>query len=521
LGRGRLLLLCLTLIGGLLLQACQAAPWTGGKVPGQGRGDGTLRIGLPSDLVTLDPALLTDTYSGQVSAQIHEPLFTVDFEQQIVPHLAARLDQPDPQTYLIALRQGIRFHNGEELTADDGKFSFDRLMDPATGSPRAWRLTDALESPDSIEVLDRYTVRIRLKAPFAPFLERLTQPACFILSRKAVEAEGSQYARRPVGTGPFTFVEWRSGERVVLQRFDDYWAGPAKVAEVQVRPVPDPNTRLAEVESGGLDLALNIASEELARLRQEGRVQVLTEEAISVFYLGFNTGKPPLDDLAVRQAISYAVDRPEILERLYDGVGQVAVTGLNPSSWAFNPTTERYAYSPERARQALGGAKAALDQPLELAFNQVGEVTRVAERLQAQLKDNLGLQVVLKPMEWAAFLAYIKTGEQHQLYLLSWTGGSDPDSVLFPLFHSKNFGAAGNRTFYASPRVDSLLSQAQVTIDQEQRRQLYAEAQTLIMQDAPWLPIRHSVTAAAAGPNVQGYRLHPLNNQLLTAVTVR
>jgi peptide/nickel transport system substrate-binding protein len=124
-------------------------------------------------------------------------------------------------------------------------------------------------------------------------------------------------------------------------------------------------------------------------------------------------------------------------------------------------------------------------------------------------------------MEWAAFLAYIRSGEQHQLYLLSWTGGSDPDSVLFPLFHSKNFGAAGNRTFYANPRVDSLLSQAQVTIDQEQRRQLYAEAQTLIMQDAPWLPIRHSVTAAAAGPSVQGYRPHPLNTQLLTAVTVR
>jgi peptide/nickel transport system substrate-binding protein len=124
-------------------------------------------------------------------------------------------------------------------------------------------------------------------------------------------------------------------------------------------------------------------------------------------------------------------------------------------------------------------------------------------------------------MEFAAFLAYIRTGEQHQLYLLGWTGGSDPDSVLFPLFHSKNFGAAGNRTFYANERVDWLLSEAQLAIDQDERRRLYAEAQELIMRDAPWLPIRHGVNAAVAGPNVQGYRVHPLNNQILTAVTVR
>ena len=197
------------------------------------------------------------------------------------------------------------------------------------------------------------------------------------------------------------------------------------------------------------------------------------------------------------------------------------MTGLNPSSWAFNPSVEPYAYSPEHARQLLGSSQAALDQPLELAFNRVGDVTRVAERLQAQLKDNLGLQVTLKPMEWAAFLNYIKSGEEHQLYLLGWTGGSDPDSVLFPLFHSKNFGAAGNRAFYKNEKVDELLLKAQTTVKQDDRKPLYFEAQKLILDDAPWAPLRHGINSAALSKKVQGFTIHPLNRQIYHNVTVQ
>ena len=352
---------------------------------------GTLRTALPADVVTLDPAMFTDIYSGVVSAQIHEPLFTVDFDQRIVPLLAESLEQPDATTYVIRLRRGVRFHNGEELTADDVKLSFARVIDPATKSPRAWRFTDAIESPDRIEIVDPSTVKITLKQPFAPFLKRLTLPSAFILNRKAVEAAGAEYTRPPIGTGPFRFAEQRSGEQIVLDRNPEYWGNQARVDRLVFHPIPDSATRLAELESGGLDLVTNIPAEEIGRLQREAKVEVLTDEAISVLYLGYNTRKAPLSDVELRRAINYALNRDEMLSGLWDGVGTVAISSLNPSSWAFNPSAERYSYDPAEARQHLQSLANPPAQPLELAFTQTPDVSRLAERIQAQLKENLGL----------------------------------------------------------------------------------------------------------------------------------
>jgi len=156
-----------------------------------------------------------------------------------------------------------------------------------------------------------------------------------------------------------------------------------------------------------------------------------------------------------------------------------------------------------------------------MAFNQATEVPKVAERIQAQVQENLGIKLVLKPMEWAAFLSYIKGGDAHQMFLLGWSGNADPDGVLFPLFHSKNFGAAGNRAFYKNDKVDDLLLKAQTTIKQDDRKSMYFEAQDIILKDAPWLPIRHGINSAAISKKVQGFKIHPLNRQLLTGVTIQ
>lgn len=492
-----------------------AAPAASGGKPG-----GELRIALESDVVTLDPPMATDVYSGYVYSQIHQTLFQVDHDMKIVPFLAEKLEQPDDKTYLITLKKGVKFHNGEELTADDVKFSFARVMDPATKSPRASNLTDAVESADKIEAVDKNTVKITVKSPFAPFLERLTYGALSILNKKAVEAAGADYAHKPVGTGPFKYVEWKTGEYAKVARFDDYWGEKAKLDQVTFRPIPDNNTRMAELESGGVDYMNPIPSEEIDRYKKDSRFDVQIVDAINIFYLAHNTQKAPMTDANLRRAINFSINKQEIVDTIYAGLGTVAISPLNPSNWAWNKDVEPYKYDPTKAKELL--KQATYDgQPIELAFNQATEVPKVAERIQAQVQENLGIKLTLKPMEWGAFLTYIRGGDAHQMFLLGWSGNADPDGILFPLFHSKNFGAAGNRAFYKNEKVDDLLLKAQTTIKQDDRKPLYFEAQDLILKDAPWLPIRHGIASAAISKKVQGFKIHPLNRHLLAGVTIQ
>jgi len=491
-------------------QAAPAKPAVGGE----------LRVALESDVVTLDPPMFTDVYSNYVSSQIHETLFQVDHDMKIVPLLAEKLEQPNDTTYLITLRKGVKFHNGEELTADDVKYTYARVMDPATKSPRAANLTDAIESPDKIEAVDKYTVKITLKSPFAPFLERMTNGALQILNKKATEAAGADYAHKPVGTGPFKYADWKTGEYVKLERYDDYWGEKAKLDKVTWRPIPDANTRMAELESGGIDYLMQIPFEEIGRIKQEAKFDVQVVDAINISYMAYNTQKAPLTDANLRRAINYAFDKKEITDTIYAGLGTVAVTPLNPSNWAHNPNVEPYAYNPAKAKELLAqsGYKG---EPLELAFNNAAETPRLAERIQSQVKENLGITLNLKPMEWGAFLTYIRGGDAHQMFLLGWSGNADPDGILYPLFHSKNFGAAGNRAFYKNDKVDELLLKAQTTVKQDDRKPLYLEAQDIIIKDAPWAPIRHGINSAALSKKVQGFKIHPLNRQLFQNVTIQ
>ena len=518
----------------LLLVACQqqqAAPPSGSQssassakpaagAPAKPAAGGELKVAMESDVVTLDPPMATDVYSGYVYSQIHETLFQVDRDMKVVPLLAEKYEQPNDTTYVITLRKGVKFHNGEELTSDDVKFTFARVMDPATKSPRAYQLTDAVESADKIETPDKYTVKITLKAPFGPFLDRLTAGALSILNKKATEAAGADYSHHPVGTGPFKYVEWKTGEYAKVARNDDYWGDKAKLDQITFRPIPDSNTRMAELESGGVDYLMQIPREERARLKSEGKFDVQEVDAINITYLAHNTQKPPLNDPKVRQAINYSINKKEITDTIYAGTGTVAISPLNPTNWAFNPKVEPYNYDPAKAKQLLGESSYK-GEPLEIAFNQATEIPQVAERIQAQIQENLGMKIVLKPMEWGAFLQYIRGGDQHQMFILGWNGGADPDSVLFPLFHSKNWGAAGNRAFYKNEKVDDLLLKAQTTVKQDDRKALYLEAQDTILKDAPWMPLRHGTNSAALSKKVQGFQLHPLNRQLFTGVTIQ
>jgi peptide/nickel transport system substrate-binding protein len=386
------------------------------------------------------------------------------------------------------------------------------VMDPATKSPRQARFTDAIEKPEDITAPDKYTVRIVLKEPFAPFLDRTTEGSFSILNRKATEAAGENYARQPVGTGPYKFVQWNSGDRATVERNNDYWGVKPALERIVFRPIPDANTRLIDLESDGVQHILTVPPQEVERLRDEKRVQVQIEPSVNITYLAYHTQKEPFkDNVKLRQAISYAIDRQEILDTIFYGIGLAATSPLTPNSWAFNPNAPRYDFNPAEAKRlyAESGYNGA---PIELAVSEGTDTRQMAERIQAQLKEVLGLEVTIKVLEWGGFLSYLREGS-HTMFILGWSGGTDPDSILYPLFHTKNHGAAGNRAFYSNPRVDELLLRAQTLTNQAERRQLYLEAQELILQDAPWKTLRHGVNSAGLRPYVKDFQVHPLNRQ--------
>ncbi|MDP9371539.1 MAG: ABC transporter substrate-binding protein [Chloroflexota bacterium] len=486
-----------------------------GQPAGGGKRGGTFTVGMSADVVTLDPPMFTDVYSNYVSSQIHEGLVWVDFTGNIAPRLAEKFERPDPTSYVFTLRQGVRFHNGEELTSDDVKYTIERLLSPELKSPRAGRL----DMVKSIETPDKYTARFLLKEPFTPFLDRLAGGWAYVVNKKAVDAAAGDYTHKPVGTGPFKYGDWKTGDRATLERNDAYWGDKPLLDRVVFRPIPDQNTRLVELESGGLDYMMDVPPEEIKRLRDEKRLQVFEAPAINYSYLAYNVKKAPFqDNPKLRKALAHAINRKEINDVIYQGLGRPAITSLTPESWGHNPNVEAYAYDPSRAK-ALLGESGYRGGDIELSCSEDPLVRRTAERIQAQAKENLGLTVTIKALEFGGFLNYIRTGE-HQMFLLAWNGSVDPDSIVFPLFATKNHGAAGNRAFYSNPQVDKLLDDAQKAPDQERRKAMYQEAQKLIADDAPHVPIRHGSATAGAQKHVQGFQMHPLQAQVYTQVSL-
>lgn len=480
-----------------------STPTSSGTTSSGPKTGGTFTVGISADVVTLDPPMFTDVYSNYVSSQIHEGLIRVDFDGTIIPWLAKDYKLDGEKDYVFTLREGIKFHNGEELTSADVKYTIERLLSDELKSPRAGRL----DMVESVETPDEYTVRFVLKEPFTPFLDRLTGAWAFIVNQKAVEAAGDDYTHNPVGTGPFKYVDWKTGESATVTRNEDYWGDVPLLETVVFRPIPDQNTRLIELESGGLDYMMDLPPEEVGRLKEDGKLQIFEGPAINYTYLAFNCQKDPFDgNIALRKAIAHAFDKAEIVEVIRQGLAKPAISSLQPENWAHNPNVAQYDYDPDKAREYFeesgytGG-------PIELSCDESPVIRRVAERIQAQVKETLDLDITINSMEWGGFLSYIRTGE-HQMFILGWNGGIDPDSIIFPLFATENFGAAGNRAFYSNSRVDQLLADAQVEPDEEKRKELYFEAQEIIADEVPHAPLYHNLATAGAQPYVKDFKLH-------------
>lgn len=471
----------------------------------------TLTVAQGSDVVSLSPHNTNDQPSARVMRQIYDTLIIQTEELELEPGLAESWNQVDATTWDFFIRPGVTFHNGDPLMGSDVKFTLDRLRDPATAAPGAFLVGFI----DEISLVDDMTVRITTNGPFVPILSHLAHTATSILNERAVTEAGEDYGTTVVvGTGPFSFVSWEIASQIVLDRNDDWWYGDVGPERVIFRPITEGTVRAIELEAGAIDIAYNLEPRDALRARQNPEITMAEIEALTTSYIGFNAQKAPFDDVRVRQAINHAVDAETIVDVIFEGFGFPANSPISSMVFGANTDLEPYEFDPERARALLaeaglgGGFSTTIwtnDNPLRI---------QIAEIVQAQLAD-IGISVEIQVLEWSTYLNDTAAG-LHDMFILGWvTVTADADYGLYALFHSRNFGSPGNRTFWSSDRLDELLDLGRRESDQDLRQEIYFEAQEIIRNEAPWIFLNTTIEAHATRSNVTGFVPHPAGHNRL------
>jgi peptide/nickel transport system substrate-binding protein len=361
----------------------------------------TLTIGMAADPLTLDPNVTRDTTSNMYYGNMFEGLYDLDASGTPQPSLAMSHSVIDPQIWEFKLREGVTFHDGTPFDAEAVKYTYDRTRDPdfKTG----WR--SFITPVDRVDVVDPLTVRIHTSVPFPTFLSQLSYLP--IVSPTAVERLGPvEFGKAPVGTGPYRFVEWVAGERLVMEANGDYWREPASIKRVVIRPIPELSTRISELETGGVDIILQVPPDQVQRLRVNPALQIIGKPSTQPMVLQVNTkaGNEILKDPRVREAISLAIDRKSVVEQLLLGEATIINGPVTAQYLGYDPEPPMPAYDPDRARQLLqeaGAAGAAITYSTPSGRYVLD--TQIAEIVADQLRA-IGLEVTVEPLEIAQYV---------------------------------------------------------------------------------------------------------------------
>jgi peptide/nickel transport system substrate-binding protein/oligopeptide transport system substrate-binding protein len=498
---------------GLLLLLVLALGGVGGAQEARKSG-GTLRAVFVSDPPTLDPAEATDLTSAAVVRQVFDALLELDERLRPVSALAASWTiSPDQRVYTFKLRPGVRFHNGRTMRAADVKYSFER----AARGKRPWVFDKIVGGRDviagrateiaGIHVVDDLTVEIRLDRPFAPFLSLMAYDAASVVPREETDKRGAAFASHPVGTGAFRFASWRRDDQVVLERFPEHFRGAAALDRVVFRVIPAEITRFNEYRAGQLDLT-DIPTGHCQAVQRDPQLrgEVAIWPTLGTAAVRFNVERAPFNDVRVRRAIAHAIDPSIVVDRLLERCVTPARGILPPALPGYNPEVKRLAFDRELARRLLAEAGHAGGKgltPLAYHFNTTDTNQRIAELLQAQLKE-IGIALELRRLDWAAHLKLVDQGSAG-FFRQAWIADyPDPENFLTVLFHSRNVGAPGNTSRYRNPRVDRLLDEADVMAAGAPRDARYHEVEQMILDDAAWVSLYHYASRALIKPYVKG-----------------
>lgn len=449
----------------------------------------TLTAGIVSDPVTLDPALMASFFEISVQFNIHEPLVHVTPDLKIEPGLAT-VETPDPLTYRFTLRPGLKFHDGTALDAAAVKANFDRMLDPATGSPRRSELGPV----DAVEVTGPETFTIRLKTPYAPFLQVLANRAGMMVSPTALKSLGPDFATKAVGAGPYRLVSWSKNSELVLERFSDYWRGAPSIGRVVFRPISDETVRVTNLRSGTVQIVDAVPPQAVAQVGREANLTIKQSPGLGFNAYALNTTKAPFNDARVRRAFTLAINPETVQRAVYFGTGEVANGAIPPSmGWVHDKAFRPNKTDAQAARKLLTEAGHTAPVPVTITVTNSPVQVRTAEIMQAQA-NQAGFKVEVRQIDPTSLITVLRQ-KDFEACMSPWSGRSDPDGNLFNYFTKTG---PNNFAGYQSDSVTDLLTKARSVADQPERAKLYQEAQRQIADDAPMLFLTFPATIQAS-----------------------
>ncbi|MBB5695471.1 ABC transporter substrate-binding protein [Muricoccus pecuniae] len=466
-----------------------------------------LRIGLREDPDIMDPTLARSFVGRIVFASLCDKLFDINDKLEIVPQLAAGYRWENPKTLLITLRDGVTFHDGEKMDAEAVRYSLMRHL-TMQGSFRRGEITDL----DSAEVVDPLTVRLRLKQPSSPFLSQLTDRAGMVVSPKAAEAAGRDFGAKPVCAGPFRFVERVAQDRIVLERFANYWnAANIHFSRVTFQPITDSTARLANLQSGTLELIEVTSPSDVPSIRRDRRLALSTVDGLGYWSVIFNIGNgvraqtPIGQDRRVREAFDLSIDREALIQVAYEGLHTPSSQPIPPASPMHVRDLRVTARNLDRAKALLREAGVRTPVPVDLMVANSPELRQVAEVMQSMVAE-AGFELRIVATEFASALQAGVRGD-FQAYLSGWSGRPDPDGNVWTFMHSRG---AQNDGKYSNPEVDGLLDGTRAESGPAERTALYAQAfRIALTQDRARAFLWHPKILVAHTTRLQGFSLLP------------
>jgi len=475
-----------------------------------------------ADANTLDTHDTAGHHAASMAYHINEGLVRFDEQMKVTPLLAESWETKDAQTWTFKLRRGIKFHDGTPFNAEAVKYDVDRLRskkDPYL--KRVLKLRTIAKIIKEVKIIDDYTIQFITEYPYSPLIYNLAHHCFLFMSPTAHKKYKADYGNHPVGTGPYKFVSWRKGDRIILERFDEYWGDriePIKRPKrIVFRFIPEDGARVMALETGEADVITFIPVYEIDRLQKDPRFIVHELPSMKVVYFGMNEQVKPFNDVRVRKALNYAVDKESIVKHILGGHATVPDSVCSPTAVWYAPGI-KYEYNPAKAKKLLAEAGYPNGFTTSMTVT-LGAYSMDREFLEFAFKNlrDVGVKVELDQVEWAVNTARVYAAPDEKgikrnivMWLRAWSPGTGESSyTLRALFHSDSIPAGMNTSMYKNPEVDRLIDQAQREPDVDKAGELLAKAQRIVTDDAVLLPLIVPNIMVAFRKDVHNVRMFP------------